>query len=116
MFSNGFWEVWTLCDDVMIDDERVGGSRLWLPSAGAAAGVLQVTGAPGTLISLKRLQLRGEVVPLNLILAKRRVFQDVGGFGRRPILYRYFLRHIHAFPLNLMCFSLVWDIGILRRR
>ena len=62
VFSNGFWEVWTLCDDVMIDDERVGGSRLWLPSAGAAAGVLQVTGAPGTLISLKRLQLRGEVV------------------------------------------------------
>ena len=62
MFSNGFWEVWTLCDDVMIDDERVGGSRLWLPSAGAAAGVLQVTGAPGTLISLKRLQLRGEVL------------------------------------------------------
>ena len=62
MCSNGFWEVWTLCDDVMIDDERVGGSRLWLPSAGAAAGVLQVTGAPNTLISLKRLQLRGEVV------------------------------------------------------
>ena len=54
--------MWTLCDDVMIDDERVGGSRLWLPSAGAAAGVLQVTGAPGTLISLKRLQLRGEVL------------------------------------------------------
>ena len=62
LFSNGFWEVWTLCDDVMIDDERVGGSRLWLPSAGAAAGVLQVTGAPGTLNSLKRLQLRGEVL------------------------------------------------------
>ena len=28
----------------MIDDERVGGSRLWLLSVGAAAGVLQVTG------------------------------------------------------------------------
>ena len=49
-------------DDDDDDDERVGGSRLWLPSAGAAAGVLQVTGAPGTLISLKRLQLRGEVL------------------------------------------------------
>ena len=30
----------------MIDDKRVGGSRLWLLSVGAAAGVLQVTGAP----------------------------------------------------------------------
>ena len=46
----------------MIDDEGVGGSRLWLLSVGAAAGVLQVTGAPGTLISLKPLQLRGEVL------------------------------------------------------
>ena len=36
------------------------------------------------------------VLSLSLDDPNRRVFQNVGGFGRWPIMYRYFLRHIHA--------------------